>query len=263
VATPFIILANPRSGSTFVADMLRSHPGTKVYGELFLNRPRRERPLWEPNDLEFARAFVDRHAGKRAHLVRPYWTLRYLQHVFDQPDVRAAGVKLMYEQVRKWPEAMLYVTARRVRVVHLRRRNLLDIVLSDLVRQQKGVWQVATDGRPQLPGARQTPDEPKVRLDPDELMRSLNHLARNQRVFRAWLTATRTPTLDVDYERLVAERELFGDVLEFVGLERDEWRQLQTGLAKMNTKTHAELIENIGEVEATLSATDFAGFLRR
>jgi LPS sulfotransferase NodH len=261
--TPFIILANPRSGSTFVRDMLTSHPQAKVYGELFLPAPARERPLWEPNDLEFARVFVDRRLSSGTRLARPYWTTRYIEHVFDQPEARAVGLKLMYQQARHWPEAMLYVTARRVRVVHLLRRNLLDIVLSEKVREQAGTWHVTSDGRPMLVGDKRSAGGSKIRLDPDELLRALNHLARKQRVFAAWLKATRTPSLEVDYERLVAERELFAEILEFIGLDPEDWRVLKTGLEKMNKKTHAELIENIGEVDARLSGTEFGALVRR
>jgi LPS sulfotransferase NodH len=143
------------------------------------------------------------------------------------------------------------------------RRNLLDIVLSDLVRQRRGVWQIATDGRPQLPGERRSLDDSKIRLDPDELMRSLRELAFNRRLIRTWLSVTRTPTLEVEYEQLVTRREKLADVLEFIGLDPRDWGRLETGLEKMNTRTHAELIENVGEIGSRLSETEFAGFLRR
>jgi LPS sulfotransferase NodH len=263
MAVPFIILANQRSGSSYVVDFLNSHPEAKVYGELFMSSPKRQRPLWKPNDLEFARAFVNRHTRRRTGLARPYWTWRYLERVFDQPAARAAGVKLTYDQIRVWPETLPYVAVRRVGVVHVLRRNLIDIVLSDLVRQRRGVWQIANDGRPQLPGEKRSPDDTKIRLDPDELMRSLRELAFNRRVVRTWLSVTRTPTLEVEYERLVTGPEQFADVLEFIGLDPGDWRLLKSGLDKMNTRTHAELIENLGEIESRLSETDFAGFLRR
>ncbi len=258
MACPFIILASPRSGSTFVHDMLNSHPNVRVYGELFLSRPPRERPLWEPNDLEFARVFVARHPP----WARSYWAIRYLQRVFDQPTQRAAGLKLMYEQVRVWPETLLYAAVRRVRVIHLVRHNLLDIVLSERVRQKTGLWHITNDGRPPLPGGTPPPPGLKIRLEPEELVNSLTRLARNQRFFRTWLASTRAPALEVGYEQLVGEPERFAGTLEFLGLPPNDWRLLRTGLEKINTRTHGELIENISEVQARLSRTHFADLLR-
>ena len=240
--------------------MLNSHPGVTVYGELLLPEPSGERPLWEPNDLEFARVFVTRHTRPGLRVTRPYWTMRYLQRVFDQP-CRAAGMKLMYEQARRWPDAMAYVTLRRVRVIHLVRRNLLDIVLSEMVREQTGVWHVTNDGRPEQPGKIRPLDGLKIRIDPDELLRWLNHLARNQQVFRTWLAASRARALEVEYEQLVGEHELFAGILAFLGLDPGDWSILRTGHEKVNTKNHAELIENVAEIEARLYGTPYAQLL--
>src|SRR5579884_270248 len=262
MVTPFVILSKPRSGSSFLRDMLNSHPDIRVYGELLLPAPSWERPLWEPNDLEFARVFVTRHIRRpRLRATRPYWTMRYLERVFDQPSCRAVGMKLMYEQVRQWPETWAYLLAKRVRVIHLVRRNLLDLFLSDAVREQTGIWHVTNDGRPEMPGKKRSLDGLRIRLDPDELVRSLDHLASNQESFRRWVRLSKIPAIEIEYEQLVAEHELFAGVLAFLGLDPDDWKTLRTGHEKVNTKSHTELIENIDEVEARLSRTPYAAHI--
>jgi len=260
VSTPFLLLATQRTGSSWVQEMLSSHPGVKVYTELFIAQASGS-PLWEPSDVEFANTYWEAHARRPRRVTRHYWTVRYLQRVFDQPQCAAVGFKYMYDQVRRSPPVLPYAAARRVRVVHLIRHNLLDSVISNQRALHTGVFHLAADGRPPIPWAPADFDRSKIRLEPAQVLGELRRLLRERERVRRWLKLTRTPTLEVHYETLVADRGRFAEILEFLGVPEPDPAHLRSGLQKIRTEPRAAVVENLPELEAALAATPFAPFL--
>lgn len=257
MTVPFILLATQRTGSSWVQETLNSHPNLKVYTELFIAGSR-GMPLWEPNDIEFLNTYWETHARRPRRLTHHYWTVRYLQRVFDQPGWAAVGFKYMYDQVRHTPPVLAYAAARRIRVVHLIRRNLLDVVISNQRALHTGIFHMAADGRPPIPWAPAELDRTRFRLDPGQVLGELHRLERERELARRWLRATRTPTVEVEYEALLADPRRFGDILSFLGAEPAE---LSSGLRKIGTEPRAAVVENLPELEAALAGTPFAGFL--
>lgn len=261
MAAGFILLATQRTGSTWVQEMLNSHPGVKVYNEFFL-RGAKGTPQWKPNDIEFANAFLEERARPPKAVTRRYWTVKFLDRIFDQPTVRVVGFKLMYDQALYSPEVLLYAAVRRIAVIHLVRRNLLDVVVSSKLAEASGIYHIATDDRAPLYREAAALTDLKIRLDPAEVIRTLTWLAREVRMVRAWLRMTRTPTCEVEYEELVAAPMLFGGILTFLGLEHGAASDLRSALQRRNTLPRAEVIENFAEIERSLSGTQFESFLR-
>jgi LPS sulfotransferase NodH len=257
---PFILLATQRTGSSWVQEMLHSHPSLKVYSELFLPDAS-GMPMWEPSDFEFAASFVHDRARTPVLLTRRYWMVAYLRRLFGQPGGRSVGFKYMYDQVPHSPEVLAYAAAARVPVVHLIRRNLLDTVISAKLAAASGLYHLPADGRPAIPWLASERDQTRVRLDPGEVVQELNTLARERRRFRAWLRLTRTPTLEVEYETLVADPSRFGPILEFLGVSDPDPAQLQCALKKVRTESRADVISNYSELESTLTGTPFKEFL--
>jgi LPS sulfotransferase NodH len=238
--------------------MLDSHPGVKVYTELFLAGATGA-PMWEPSDIEFVNAYWQH----RRAVSRPYWTVRYLQRVFDQPDVAAVGFKYMYDQIPRSPMVLPYAAARRVRVVHLVRRNLLDSVISNQRALHTGLYHLPTDGRPQIPWAPAELDEGRIRLDPDQVLGELSRLARERERIRRWLRITRTLTLEVEYETLVRDVAAFAPMLHFLGVQDADPGRLHSGLKKLRTTPREHVVENFGELQTALAGTAFEAFLAR
>jgi LPS sulfotransferase NodH len=261
MTTGFILLATQRTGSSWVQEMLNSHPDVAVYNELFLQGAQGY-PLWEPNDIEFANTFLQEKARTPMVLTRRYWTIKFLDRIFDQPSVQAAGFKLMYRQALSSPEVLPYVAVKRIAVIHLVRRNLLDVVISSKLAEASGIYHVAADGRPPLSEGSQALTELKIRLEPAEVISRLTRLAREVRIVSAWLKMTRTPTCEVVYEELVADLEGFGRILNFLGLEHEATSGLRSALQKRNVAPRSEVIENLEEIESRLSGTPFESFLR-
>lgn len=256
---PFILLATQRTGSSWVQEMLNSHPALKVYSELFLPDAR-GMPMWEPSDFEFAANFVETRSRPPAILTRRYWTVKYLRRLFDQGE-EIVGFKYMYDQIRHSPEVLAYAAAVRLPVVHLIRRNLLDTVISAKRAEASRLYHVPTDGRQPIPWLTNERTPVRVRISPGEVLDELSRLARERRRIRGWLRLSRTPALEVEYETLVADPSRFRPILNFVGARRADVPRLESGLAKVRTESRSEAVVNYGELESALIGTPFEAFL--
>lgn len=260
MTVPFLLLATQRTGSSWVQEMLDSHPGVKVYSELFIAGSR-GRPLWGPGDIDFIETYWEQRVRPPSALTRQYWTMRYLQRVFGQPDCAAVGFKYMYDQIRRSPPVLPYAAARRVRVVHLVRRNLLDVVVSSRRALHTGVFHLAGDGRPPIPWAPAELDRSRFSLDPGQVVRELRRLTRERALVRGWLRLTRTPSIEVRYEDLLGDQARFGEILDFLGVARADPSRLRSGLQKIRSEPLQSVVENLGELRAALAGTSFERFL--
>jgi LPS sulfotransferase NodH len=249
-ATPFVILATQRTGSSWVAGMLGSHPTVGTYGELF-DRRGKDYPVWGRSDIRYLAAYSRDRGPRRDPVTRASLCFSYLNELYSPRDgLEAIGFKLMYSHVKETPAVFPYICAKRVRVVHLVRTNLLDIIISDDTARARGSFHSTGPD----------PDQVTVSLDPATVLARLRALDRQVRVVRRALALTRTPTIEVAYEQLVADPRAFGDVLRF--LEVDEpGRDLSSKLQKLNRLTKEQIIDNYGEIESALRPTRFAALL--
>jgi hypothetical protein len=88
--TRFVVLSTQRSGSTWVVDMLTSHPRVVAYSELFMHGGEGT-PKWgQEKDLPYWQSYARGKTGGR--VARPYWLWRYLGEAFNErPGVDAIG----------------------------------------------------------------------------------------------------------------------------------------------------------------------------
>lgn len=259
MAKPFILLATQRTGSTWVQEMLNSHPSVRVYSEMFLSYAS-GMPMWDPKDVEFVNTYLEARVRRPVRMSKQYWTVKYLQRVLGQRDVGAVGFKYMYNQIRPHPSVLAYAALKRVRIVHLIRRNLLDTIISSQLADVSGVYHVANDGRQPIPWAPETFTEMKLTLDPDWTLRELHRLSRERALIKLTLKAARVPTCEAIYEDLAQDRARFDQLLRFVGVDGSA-DQLKSGLQKLNTQPATKIVENIGELRSALHGSPYERFL--
>lgn len=247
--TRFIVLATQRTGSTWLVDMLDSHPAIAAYEELFLP-PEAHHETWGHGDREFFYAYYARRAGRRWPLNRLFWSLRYTDEVFSPTFATdAIGFKLMYGQLRAFPWLLAYVVLRRIRVVHLVRTNLLDLVLSrETAEARRQYHALASD----------TINQSVVQLQADQLVSELERLEQSVNRMRSLLSGLPVPRLEVSYEELAVDEGALARVLRFLNVAP---RPLTSRLTKLNSDTRQELIGNYEEVERALLGTRFEQFL--
>jgi DNA invertase Pin-like site-specific DNA recombinase len=137
----FMILSGARTGSTVLAQALNSGPDIVCFRELF-NLKR--------NEIDYS---VDGYDEENAEdlALRERDPVRFLQErIFCRhPDkVGAVGFKFHYVHFWAYPDLWEALTEDTdLRVLHLRRRNLLRMLLSTKIAKSTGVWQVEPDRR--------------------------------------------------------------------------------------------------------------------
>ncbi|HEY0417273.1 MAG TPA: hypothetical protein VGC78_12895 [Gaiellaceae bacterium] len=241
MAAPFVVFATQRTGSSWVASMLGSHPAVETYGELFQRGAKR--------DTAFDPYFLA-HGGRRNR--RRRLTFRFLDALYAaQPGIDAIGFKLMYQDVKENPAILAYLARRKVRVVHLVRANLLDVVVSNETARARGRYH-----------AEGAVEQVAVAVDAESLVRRLRSLERKVKVARTAVAAAFVPHVEVSYESLLAEPRRFADLLRFLDV-CDPDTPLTSQLRKLNSLRKEDTISNFAEVERALSGTRFAAFIDR
>ena len=226
--------------------VLNAYEGFTAQGELFLPRPRSREKRWD-SDFACPRYVESRTEHGR---VRPMSVFRYLDAFFGQGGY--VGFKLMYSQLRRYPEILPYLMRRRVRVVHLVRANHLDVLISFALKREIGKAHVLDP--------RERPTEVTVELPAPSLVRRLKWLQFKHDVARRVLRACRLPHLEVTYEELVRDPDRFNRILEFLGASVDG-REPRSHILKTRLGGQRDVVTNYDEVARVLASTRFAALL--
>jgi hypothetical protein len=158
----------------------------------------------------------------------------------------------MYAQLRKHPEILAYMAVQRIRVVHLMRRNHIDVIVSEELARLTGTSHARAGTRT---------DVPMVYLNPATLVDRIRRLSRRVGEARRLIRLSTCPILEATYEELLeGERECVR-ILRFLGIS-PSGSQVQSNLAKRGARNHREAIANYDEVRQTLSSTPFSIMLR-
>jgi LPS sulfotransferase NodH len=248
--TNFVVLSTQRSGSTWVVDMLTSHPRVVAYSELFMHGGE-GKPKWgAENDLPYWQTYIQDKGGRRP--ARPYWLWHYLGEAFrERPGIDAVGFKLMYSQLTRISRPLMpALWLKRVRIIHLIRRNALDVVLSKEAGAARGGRLHARDGN--------HVERVRLRLDIDDLLRRMTLHERAIAGARVRFKRVGLPYREVVYEDLAEDENAFASLFDFLGVEP---APVSSSLQKLNPTAHEELIENYGEVREALEGTEFAPLL--
>lgn len=248
--TPFVVYTSPRSGSAWLIDMLASHYAIDAHGELF-HPTGRTSPKYGTDTVSYFSAYL----GGRppwARRLRPLEQVRYLEQLRrPRPGIGAVGFKLMYKQGAITPLVLQYLSARRGRVVHLVRANLLDQHVS---------WKVAQATSVYHPREGEDVPRPGVSLDPLSLRTTLEHQELEVARARVRLERLRLPWRDVAYEELVGRRdETLAGILRFLGVDASV--ELVSTFVRQRRGRATDAIVNLPEVKEALAGTRFEWML--
>jgi LPS sulfotransferase NodH len=247
--TNFVVLSTQRSGSTWVVDMLTSNPRVVAYSELFMHGGE-GKPRWSgAQDLPYWQTYA---RGKH-RIAKPYWLWHYLGEAYrERPGIDAIGFKLMYSQLTRISRPLMpALWLKRVRIIHLVRRNALDVVLSKEAGAARQGKLHARDG--------DQVEQVRLNLDTQSLVRRMTLHERAIAGARVRFKKVGLPYTEVVYEDLASDEGRFADLFEFLGVEA---APVTSSLQKLNPTSHEELIENYGEVREALEGTEFAAQLR-
>ena len=239
----FVILTHARTGSTWLVDTLNNIEGVTSHGELFLNRATMD---------DFGNSKMPRFLlwKKDKSGTRPFLTYRYLNGIFNNKAI--SGFKLMYLHLARYPEISTFMAFRRVAVIHLLRKNLLESVLSSLVAKERGKFHYR---KPEI-----IPEEKPIKVDPQFLVKRIKSTEMKNNMTRSLLKRTLVRHIEVYYEDLLAGTESFRPIWDFLGVDFEKhpptWQ-----LKKARSKTPKQTILNYEEAHAALSKAGYDHFL--
>lgn len=241
----FVVLTSSRTGSTWLVDLLNTQPGIETHGELFLKHGRLSPAI--AGRADYCR-FVDTYDNSSVWRVPRVFT--YLNEFYRAP--RTVGFKLMYSQLRRYPEILAYFAFRRVRIVHLVRLNLIDVIVSDELARLTGTSHVQTG---KISGV------PKVHVDAASLVDRVSKLSENTEVTGRLARLCMCPIIGVTYEALLDGEAEFTRILKFLDMPEPASRP-KSVLTKRGSGSHRDSIENYDEIRQILMSTRFLQMLR-
>lgn len=247
----FVVFSAPRSGTTWVVDMLNSQPAITAYSELFLDTSNPRVGHWG-GELEVSwNSYFEQSELKLKHLFRPYVVYRYLDEVFSSRKAEALGFKLIYRQFLRCPEMLVYMLVNRVSIVHLIRRNFLDNLLSREMLQIRNLYHSHEDV-----------EQVQVRLDTSSILKKLRNNDRQVTWAGRIFSRLGLPYVEVSYEDLLSDEKNFNVISDFLGVEFEQ-QELSSRLRKLNKGSHREIIANYEEVKKALEGTKYDQLLDR
>jgi LPS sulfotransferase NodH len=255
--TGFAVLTSPRSGSTWLIDLINRTTQAQVFAELFIpqRKPGPERRMTAETskylDANFRGYPLFCEARRRVLDVRPARTFTYLNRLYGRHG--ATGFKLMYSNILHLPEIWVYLVWRRIRVVHLVRLNHLDVYISSQVR-------FATGTVHSLVGEAETPGV-QIELNITDLFRSMQRSRRNIQMARRLLHLSPIPHLEVHYEDLLLGSSALVKLCDFLQLPLQR-PSAGSNLRKLVTESHSKVVKNYADVRKALRGTDFEGLLQ-
>jgi len=237
----FILLGRSRTGSNLLRGLIQSRHDVTVHGEIFKNP---EAVEWGTDRLPVARRTLQHYRTDPE---------RFLESdVFRRAPlaIKALGFKLFYYHAQHQPGALVWDylrTHRGIRVIHIKRRNILRTHLSRIRAEQSNSW-VDLEGRARAA----TPVELDFADCEQAFVRTRAWEQEYDRFF------SEHPLLEVVYEELAADhsREMVR-VQEFLSLEPLEALP-QTH--KQSSDPLTEAIVNYAGLKLAFKGTPWAGF---
>jgi hypothetical protein len=220
---------------------LNSLEGVTAFGELFLQRPRKRERRW---DSDFARPrFLEEYPEVS---VRPLAVFRYLESVYRTPG--SVGFKLMYSQLRSYPEILAYLIARRVAVVHLVRDNYLDVLISSELK--------AHMGKAHILEGQERPGDLQVELELQGLVERLARIESKFTMGRRLMGWLPLRCLELRYDDLRSDPAHFERLWDFLGVNAARVSP-SSNVVRIRESGHAAVVSNYAEVKKILADSPY------
>ena len=224
--TRFVILFVERSGSTYLATSLASHPQIEARREEFAHL--RQRGEDGAAQLKWARAF---------------WTPPLLSRE------KARGFKSKIEDILDPAGFGRLLRKNRVRVIQLQRRNLIKAVVSTInarrLYEASGNWNLL----------RESDRLPAFEADPAEFSHLLDERIRWDQELESYVGALQLPRLQLFYEDLLlGERQFLGRIFDFLGVPT---REVQGKTFKSTKDDLREVLLNFDDLRDQYAGTPY------
>lgn len=240
--TRAILLTTQRTGSTFLIECLGSHPDIEAVGEILVGFPEKPKPIK-------TRRF--RTLVKTVRFVRSgaWMPGRRMETFFAGGEAQVRLFKAMYNHVSNRITLDYLRECTGIKILHLRRDNLLKMHVSELLmRKRKRIQSF----------------EPvavaKIRIDPAAALAAIRKARSQFDYFESVFVAH--PRLQLVYEDLIETQTInpviAGRVCDFLEIER---KPMRSRLIKVNPDHLSDFVTNYEEMAAYFSRTEFSELL--
>lgn len=146
--TRFVIISSHRSGSNYLSSLLSSHPNIMSIGEIY-----------NPSVLFADPGKPKLHGSRIAKVLRdvaPVWFLRHCIYHAYPAHIHAVGLRYFYLHAQgKFKPVLDYLIGEKtIRVIHLKRKNLLRSYWSLRAAQETDIWTVPSSSPLTQPAVR-------------------------------------------------------------------------------------------------------------
>jgi hypothetical protein len=213
--TAFVILCDPRSGSTLLHTYLNSHPHILSYGEIL------------------------RDYAIRAATKNPVSDVVFTSHA---PPIAAVGLKLFHDYFtnpayRPWVDEIIQRV--NIKVIHLTRKDLLLQYVSLKIAEKTNVWSSGNVSH----------ERQQISIDGDDYLHYVQGYQHNQ--YLASEKFKNHVMLEIAYEDLTENpQKTLSRVQEFLNVKP---RNLFTLLKKQNTDSLESLILNYDDLKKAIT----------
>lgn len=242
----FLILTTRRTGSTFLVDCLNSHPQIKCSHEVLYQGFRDITypwPLHEYNTL-----------GKlwRYYKSGAYNPRKILDEFYALDDAPVKGFKAMYHQLKDLRARKYLVNDTSIRIIHLRRDNLLKRYVSEVLttkRQGKEAWHTYK----KIPVV-------TTKISIDDAIKAMR-VAQQEYNFYDDLFS-KHPKIQLSYENIVDDQYLSDEATRRIANFLEvEVLPMKSKLVKTNPNDLSKIIENYDQLSRALQNTGFARYI--
>eukprot|EP01102_Stenamoeba_stenopodia_P000151 TRINITY_DN10115_c0_g1_i1.p1 TRINITY_DN10115_c0_g1~~TRINITY_DN10115_c0_g1_i1.p1 ORF type:complete len:304 (-),score=36.86 TRINITY_DN10115_c0_g1_i1:203-1114(-) len=234
-----VIVSKQRSGTHFLRSLLNSHRSAKITKELF-------RPV-EIMGSAYRSIYVEQNLTLTEQQAIDYLKSR---------TIGRNGFVLQQTQLLNNPSLLKQLKSENYVAVHLVRRNLLKMTISDAVRQLT-TQSICTLDKPCAAAEWSN----KITLPTDVLLSNLTYREGTQDFNRRAIEESALPWMEVYYEDLARNNTIACNVLEFMGCDCPS--NLKAKIVQLNKKTSVEdMVSNYEEVRDSLKGTKYEVFLK-
>lgn len=258
----FILLTYRRTGSNHLLDLLRSHPDIVAFSGLY-----------EDKKLGFTYPGYPAFTDKATLNYRNFFPLDFLKsRIFRKycDNVKAVGFKVIYEI--RFKSVLKYLQSLpNLKVIHLQRNNLLEIVISDLLAKKTGIWHIVdNDCRNDAVKAgldskakfvnkgtnAETLNGIRINIDYDYCLGEFRKIDNLRRRFDS--VFHQNNMLHLSYDELMANpQQTCSRVLNFLEVEQ---RELSSRFFKINNLPKSGIVINYDSLKKKFEGTEWYSF---
>ena len=237
-----VILTTQRTGSTFLVDCLSSHPEIECAYEILIGAPDTPRPQYRGPFKQLVKVANVFTSGAW----RP---ARRLESFYSGGRARVRAFKAMYNQLLN-PFALRFLRDNQdIRILHLRRDNLLKVHVSRLLMTKRDRVQ-----------ALQPVVAVRTRVDPEQTIQAMRKARARYEHFESLFQRHRR--LQLTYEGLFDGQQLDAEtareVCDFLDVAN---YPMKSKILKLNPESLRDMVTNYDELAAVVAQTEFADML--